>query len=140
MNVKRTAIVVAVTAVAAAIIAACGGGGGGESIQISSGTLITNVSVVNTRDGSVSAPMSVVVDGGKITKITSTPVYTKDAAQAVDGTGKYVVPGFVDMHTHSMVRIDQNPTYFPLMIANGVTAFREMGEFPGGFPSMVPAR
>ena len=40
--------------------------------------------------------------------------------------GKYVVPGFLDMHYHALEAVDRPPTYWPLMIGNGVTGFREM--------------
>ncbi len=121
----------------AAIIVACGGDTG-ETFDVTQGLVIQNATVVNTRDGSLAAGMSVVVDGGKIQKIApAASVRVSGTAQAIDGLGKFVVPGFLDMHTHSMVRIDASPSYFPLMIANGITGFREMGEFPGSFPAMV---
>ena len=36
------------------------------------------------------------------------------------------MPGFNDMHTHAVVAVDQTPTYWPLLIANGITGIREM--------------
>src|SRR4051794_18438175 len=53
-----------------ALVVACGGGGG-DSIDVSSGIAIQNASVVNTRDGSIAQGMTLVVDGGKIQKISS---------------------------------------------------------------------
>ncbi len=115
-------------------ITACGGG----TFEVTQGTVIQNATVVNTSDGSLSAGQAIVVQGGKIVSIAPTAsVRVTGTAQAIDASGKYVVPGFLDMHTHSMVRIDANPSYFPLMLANGITGFREMGEFPGSFPNMV---
>lgn len=79
-----------------------------------------------------------VLDGGKIVWVgPNEAVRLSGTAQAVDATGKFVVPGFVDMHIHAMVRSTQTPSYFPLMLANGITGFREMGEFQGSFPNMV---
>ena len=69
-------------------IVACGGGD--DSLAISQGTVIRNVTVVITRDGSLSAPMSVIVNGNSISKITSSHVNINGAAQEVDGTGKYL--------------------------------------------------
>jgi imidazolonepropionase-like amidohydrolase len=125
MQFRKTILGAAVVATVGVIIVACGGGGG-DSLEISSGTLIKNVVVVNTRDGSLSAPMSVVVDNGKITRITAIPVYTKDAAQAVDGTGKYLVPGYNDMHTHFFDTPTDQPQTAKMLIANGITGIREM--------------
>lgn len=117
-----------VTLAVATLVTACGGGD--NYVDISSGTVIQNVTVVNTRDGALSAPMSVIVDGAKITKITSQRVRPTGAAQAVDGTGKFVVPGYADMHTHAVETADLSTSYFPLMIAYGITGFREQSLSP----------
>ena len=94
------------SAIAAAIVgmtlAACGSGG--ELITVTQGTVIQNTTVVNTRDGSLASGMAVIIDGGKVQKITSANVVAGGTAVTVDGTGKFVVPGFLDMHTHA------NPT------------------------------
>lgn len=119
---KRFACTLCVAAVGA-LFTACGGGD--DPIDISSGTAVTNVMVVDTRDGSSSAPMSVVIDGAKITRITPLGVRASGTAQVVDGTGKYLVPGYADMHTHAVETADLTPSYFPLMLAHGITGFRE---------------
>ncbi len=116
-------------AAAASVLTACGGGGD-DPIDVTSGTAITNVTVVNTRDGSLSGPLSVVVDGGKITRISHLPVRASGTAQVVDGTGKFVVPGFADMHAHAVETADLNPSYFPLILAYGITGFREQSLSP----------
>jgi len=90
-------------------------------------TVITNVAIVSTRDGTVQQNMSVVLQGAKIQQIApSASVQPDSDAQVVDGTGKYLVPGFSDMHTHVMQAADSTPSFWPQMIANGVTSFREM--------------
>jgi hypothetical protein len=117
------------SAAVGALLTACGGGGD-DTIDLSSGTAITDVTVVDTRDGSSSAPMSVVIDGGKITRITPLGVRASGAAQVVDGAGKFVVPGYADMHTHAVETADLTPSYFPLMLAHGITGFREQSLYP----------
>lgn len=117
-----------VTLAIATLVTACGGSD--DVLDISSGTVIHNVTVVNTRDGTLSAPMSVIVDGGKITKITPQRVRPTGTAQEVDGTGKFVVPGYMDMHIHALDTADLSPSYFPLMVANGITGFREESTSP----------
>lgn len=106
------------------VLAACGGGSD-STLQVSSGTVLKNVTVVNTRDGALSTGMSVIVDGGKIVQVTNQAVTTSGTAQSVDASGKFVVPGYLDMHAHVVETADLNPTFFPLLIANGVTGFRE---------------
>ena len=118
------------SAVAVAVVLyACGGSGNSNpSVDVSKGTVLLNANVVNTRDGSVSGGMSIVIDGGKIQQIIpgGTNVTVSGSGQAVDATGKFVVPGYLDMHTHSMDAVDQQPTNWPLQIANGITGIREM--------------
>ena len=122
MKTRETLIACAIAAAVAVAVVACGGEGNGL-IEITTGTVIRNVTVVNTRDGSLASGMAVVVDGGKIQKIASSGIVrTSGTAQDVDATGKYVVPGFLDMHTHTIDAADLQPTNWPLLIANGITA------------------
>lgn len=119
-----------------ALIAACGSDN--YVFEAKQGIVLQNVTVVNTRDGSLLAGQSIAIDNGKIVKIAAAAaVRASGTAQAIDATGKYVIPGLLDMHAHAMVHIDEQPSYFPLMIANGITGFREMGVFPGQFAEMV---
>ena len=53
----------ATVCVTGVIVVACGGD---DSIEITQGTVIQNVTVVSTRDGSLTTDMSVIIDGGKI--------------------------------------------------------------------------
>ncbi len=102
-----------------------------EPIAISKGTVIDNVTIVNTRDGSLQTGMAVVVDGGKIVKIAAADhIRTVGTSVTVDATGKFLVPGFLDMHAHAMESADRPVTYWPLMLANGITGFREMSGSP----------
>ena len=118
---KLSAIAVAVVGVT---LAACGSGG--DQIAVTQGTVIQNTTVVNTRDGSLASGMAVIIDGGKVQKITSANVVAGGTAVTVDGTGKFVVPGFLDMHTHANPTVDKTPSDFPMLLAYGVTGVREM--------------
>ena len=54
-------------------------------------------------------------------------------AQVVEARGKYLVPGFWDMHSHVDDNVEQ---LYPRFLANGVTGTREMaqrGQFPDSF-------
>jgi imidazolonepropionase-like amidohydrolase len=89
--------------------------------------LITNVTIIDVEDGSARPAQTVVVQGERIVGIadvqrTSLP---KDAA-IIDGKGRFLVPGFWDMHVHS--HREQRWTYhYPLFIAHGVTGVRDAG-------------
>src|SRR5512140_970148 len=61
-------------------------------------TLITNGTIV-TADGSYQA--DVLIDGETIAQIGRDPAgATVRADETIDATGKYVVPGGIDAHTH----------------------------------------
>ena len=116
-------IAAASTAVVAATLASCGGD---DTREVSSGTVIQNATIVDTRDGSLLTGRSAIVANGKIADITSDPVRAVGSAVAVDATGKFLVPGFLDMHAHVMDAADASPPHWPLLIAHGVTGVREM--------------
>lgn len=100
---------------------------GDDAISIAQGTVVQNVTIVNTRDGSLMSGMTVIIDNGKIQRIISAKaVSVSGSALSIDGTGKYMVPGFLDMHTHAMGAADKQPSYWPLLISNGITGIREM--------------
>lgn len=128
----------AATVAVGAVLYACGGSGSSNpSMDVSKGTVLLNANVVNTRDGSVSPGMSIVIDGGKIQQIipVGTNVTVSGAGQAIDASGRFVVPGYNDMHSHSMGFANQTPTVWPLLIANGITGIREMS----GTPDLIKA-
>jgi hypothetical protein len=66
--------------------------------------------------------MTVVVTGDRITAVgKSGEVGVPEVARAVDGKGKYLIPGLWDMHVHTL-----GPSFLPLYLANGVTGVRDM--------------
>lgn len=85
------------------------------------------VTVVDTHDGKLSPNMAVFVRNGKIAKIVPATSATADgSAVVIDARGKYLVPGFNDFHAHPLSSSDPQGS-LTLMIANGITGFREMG-------------
>jgi len=84
--------------------------------------VLGGVTVVNTHDGSLSTNRDVRIDNGSITAITAPD---KDAPGRVDLTGKFLVPGFIDMHSHALTSKTPQGT-LALMLANGITGFRQM--------------
>ena len=100
------------------------------SVKVDSGVVLMDVTVVSTADGALATHRNVILENGRIKTITSARVLASGSAQVVKASGKYVVPGFVDMHAHAVDTTKLSPTYFPLLIANGVTTLREESVVP----------
>ena len=80
--------------------------------------------------------MAIVIDGGKIVAIARAKTVTvAGSARLVDAHGKYVVPGYLDMHVHALMSSDPKGG-LTLMLANGITGFRQMS----GTPELLAAR
>jgi|SRR5271169_378679 len=88
-----------------------------------SATYITHVTVIDTQNGKKIQDRTVVISGDRISEVRETKgMMPLAGAKVVDGTAKYLIPGFWDMHVHTW---DDKSTY-PLYIANGVTGVRDM--------------
>jgi len=87
--------------------------------------VIRSVSVIDVESGTVQRGRDVVLRNGMIESIepAGNGILTSDAAE-IDGSGRYLMPGLWDMHTHSNAFAPQ--FQHPLFVANGVTAVREM--------------
>lgn len=87
--------------------------------------IVRNVAVVDVKQGAVRHGQDVVLRNGVIEAVRSTGSPRGDSRlTTIDGTGKYLMPGLWDMHTHA-VKISPQYTH-PLFIANGVTGVRDM--------------
>jgi len=87
--------------------------------------VVRGVSVVDVKSGSVLEDQNVLVVAGKIKALTSGSLFEgAGSVHEIEGSGKFLVPGLWDMHTHSL---NISPQYtHPLMLANGITGVREM--------------
>ncbi len=93
-----------------------------------------HVTVIDATGALPQPDMTVVITGNRITALDSTgKVKIPNEAQVVDATGKFLIPGLWDMHTHVQ---DGFPgageekslsPFFKLYLANGVTGIRDMG-------------
>jgi imidazolonepropionase-like amidohydrolase len=100
----------------------------GPSSQIA----ITHVTVIDATGRAPQADQTVLIDGGRITALGATAT-TKvpKTARTIDASGKFLVPGFWDMHVH-LAGINADPSWskqvlLPLLLANGITGVRDMG-------------
>jgi len=82
----------------------------------------THVTVIDVPGGPALSDSTVVVAGDRIAQVgTSGEVFPPANAESIDATGKFLIPGLWDMHTHP-----DEVEYLPQFIANGVTGIRVM--------------
>lgn len=93
---------------------------------ITQGVVIDHVTVVDVRTGMKQANRALIIDNGQIRAIVNAgSVEVSGSAQLVEGNGAFAVPGFNDMHAHNL-NVASPETSLPLMLAYGVTGFRQM--------------
>ena len=100
-----------------------------KEVHTSQDILITNISIIDVVEGAVLNNRNVIIDSGRITRITTKKLPLKNFDLKIDGTGKYLMPGLAEMHAHipppttSRDRIEE--TLF-LYLSNGITTIRGM--------------
>jgi N-acyl-D-amino-acid deacylase len=82
-----------------------------------SDTLIRNVQLIDGSGGDPKAG-SVAIDGGRIQRIGELDDYS--APNTIDGEGRVLTPGFIDVHTHDDLYLIRNPEMLP-KLSQGVT-------------------
>lgn len=91
--------------------------------------LISDVNIVDVRSGKILENQNVVIDSGKIKKISETIENKKAYTEKIDGSGKYLMPGLAEMHAHipppstDAKRIEE---VLFLYLSNGITTIRGM--------------
>jgi imidazolonepropionase-like amidohydrolase len=102
---------------------------------------IKNVSVITMASEEVLTNQTVVVEKGVIKSVSpADKAKIAKGVKMIDGTGKFLMPGLFDMHTHFFYEqgdhVNTNETELKLMLANGITTARIMA----GHPSYLEAR
>lgn len=88
--------------------------------------LLNHVTIVDTQNGQLTSNMSILTKDGTIIDIAPAgSIKTGEDTKIVDATGKYVVPGYLNMHMH-VLGDEKTPEVMSLLLANGVTGFRQM--------------
>lgn len=80
---------------------------------------IRNVNVVDVDCGTVRKGLNVVISGSVVKSVGSAPI----RGAAINGSGKYLIPGLWDMHVH----LWEKRSMFGMYVANGVLGIRDMG-------------
>jgi imidazolonepropionase-like amidohydrolase len=107
----------------------------GEGLGPFKKMVIRGVTIIDGTGGPPLSPMDIVVEGNRITSVRQAgwpglPMQAnrepRDFDHEVDGTGMFVMPGFVDMHVHGSTR-GKAPDLgyaYKLWLAHGVTTVR----------------
>ena len=66
-------------------------------------TVFQNVRIFNGKAGRLSGPSHVLIRGNRIERISSTPIVTDRDTVAVEGGGRTLMPGLIDVHWHAML-------------------------------------
>jgi hypothetical protein len=86
-----------------------------------------NVTVIDPGTRSIRHGQTLVVIDGVIRAVGDvSSVRIPGGARIIDGAGRYLVPGFWDMHVHFM---NAGVHALPVLLAHGVTTVREMGGY-----------
>jgi len=86
--------------------------------------VITHVTVIDGTGAEPRRDQTVILTDGRIGAIgSSRDLGVPRGARLVDGTGKYLLPGFWDLHVHLHFG---TPDVLPVFVANGVTGIREL--------------
>ncbi len=100
------------------------------SALLATSIAIERVAVVDVTRGEIAAPRTILIVGGGISAIGEPGAMSiPPGTVRVEGRGRYLLPGLVDMHVHLFNNATHRPPNewaFPLFVANGVTAVREM--------------
>jgi hypothetical protein len=94
--------------------------------------VIANVRVVDVRAGVARPAGNVVIRGGRIASMGAD---APAGLHRIDARGGFLIPGLWDMHNHSWQVSPQ--MHFPLQIANGVVAVRDMMDCPHASDSLI---
>jgi imidazolonepropionase-like amidohydrolase len=88
---------------------------------------IEHVTVVTTTGAPAAADRTVTTAGGRIVAIApSADAAVPADALRIDGRGKFLVPGLVDMHVHRLASMASDL----LFLFNGITTVRDMDGYP----------
>lgn len=86
---------------------------------------IENITVINPERRAILPNHSVFIENDRIVSVRPTADKSYSGESSVDGTGKYLIPGLMDMHVHTAIAPITDDS-FKLMLANGVTGVRDM--------------
>ena len=101
-----------------------------NEVQTSYDLIIENGNVIDIVSGNISK-QSIFINEGRIVKLSNSVEENTYTSQIIlDGTDKYIIPGFWDNHVHFRggdSLIQANKDFLKLFIMNGITTVRDAG-------------
>ena len=88
--------------------------------------LIRNVRIIDGTGRPATAMRDLLVEQGRIRRIAAAGTLTPGSARVVDAAGRFLVPGFMDLHAH-----EYRPSLFQGFSYFGVTTVRDQGSAMG---------
>ncbi len=99
-------------------------------------TLVHNATVFDGITGAAAPATSVLIEDGRIAAVApAAQLRSVDAAEVIEATGKFIIPGLIDMHVH--VELSGGEDALPAWLGTGVTTIRDVGGSPEG---LLPLR
>ncbi len=105
--------------------------------------LIENVTLIDGTGRPPVAGASILIDEDRISQVSRGSISAPDETRRIDGTGKYLIPGLMDLHIHLQGAVDLGPEGFSLSedkskgiralhsyIYSGVTSVYDAGNVP----------
>ncbi|TAF63795.1 MAG: hypothetical protein EAZ55_13090 [Cytophagales bacterium] len=97
------------------------------SQSISYDIVIKDISVLDVRHSKIIRSQTIYIKDDRIAKIEKSKKYEKILSDTIiEGNGKFILPGFWDMHTHICWKDNLN-NLFPTLLGYGITGVRDMG-------------
>ena len=89
---------------------------------IAESLLIRNVQIIDGTGAPLTKTRDILVERGRIARIAPSGTISKPGTRVLDGTGKFAIPGLIDLHAHLY-----RPGLLPGFLYFGVTTVRDQG-------------
>jgi hypothetical protein len=90
--------------------------------------IIEDITIIDVENAELVPNQTIYIRHDRIEKITSSNGSDGILSDTIiNGAGKYILPGFWDMHVHACWKDDLDKNVFPVFLQYGITGIRDMG-------------
>ncbi len=103
---------------------------------------LDHLNVIDTLDGQVREDASILIVDGVIEGVfeSASDIPSPPNLQVIDAGGTYATPGYNNMHTHTVTDFSNRDKELAMMLANGITGFRQMSGNRGALEARARGR